>query len=325
MKWTCHSVRTFPRVDWLKLLSVTKNPSPYLLPEWPLFWEMMWPGTRAELWTHCNEVGAIECAVPVVRRGRFGLQMCHSLPMGTPYGPMGDDAALSGSAWLDLHKALCGRRTVEWCRTGGPSHADIKGWTVDRLGHATWIIDALAVDRESLATQWSPGHRRNVREGNARNLEFRPVRNRSDVSELIDRWQNAAHRSRIVLNRRAGPRLCDVFSTTDALLWESAWWNGRPVATALFLVHANSAVYVDGAVVREQSHGGANHALFARILASLAQRGIHTVDLGSGPGGQSTDGLDQFKRGWGARSTQRRELRCRRRWYAAMRKALGTA
>ncbi|HSG99211.1 MAG TPA: hypothetical protein VLB27_04120, partial [candidate division Zixibacteria bacterium] len=58
---------------------------------------------------------------------------------------------------------------------------------------------------------------------------------------------------------------------------------------------------------------GASHWLFARTLEGLIANGVRVIDLGAGPGGASSAGLDRFKSGWGADAETHTESVYRRR------------
>jgi lipid II:glycine glycyltransferase (peptidoglycan interpeptide bridge formation enzyme) len=92
------------------------------------------------------------------------------------------------------------------------------------------------------------------------------------------------------------------------------------VATSLWLVLHDRAVFVDGASVRDTQFTGVNHHLFHHILHDLYKQGVRHFDFGSGPEGKSPAGLIQFKEGWGAKPATRTEVIYRRPWFHLLRK-----
>ena len=104
------------------------------------------------------------------------------------------------------------------------------------------------------------------------------------------------------------------------MVWRVATLNDRPLATCLWLLHRENAVYVDGASSHDKAHTGINHMLIARVLSELHERGVRHFDFGAGPGGATSGGLARFKKGWGAHEVEHTELIARRSWYQLIRK-----
>jgi CelD/BcsL family acetyltransferase involved in cellulose biosynthesis len=90
---------------------------------------------------------------------------------------------------------------------------------------------------------------------------------------------------------------------------------GEPLATALFLAHKRTIVYKYGASDASRWHLKPNHLLFWRVLEWGSQEGFGVLDFGRSDA--ESQGLRQFKSGWGAVEVPLR--------YARMGKAGGAA
>jgi CelD/BcsL family acetyltransferase involved in cellulose biosynthesis len=73
---------------------------------------------------------------------------------------------------------------------------------------------------------------------------------------------------------------------------------GEPMATALFLTHKGTIVYKYGASDASRWHLKPNHLLFWRVLEWGCQEGFGVLDFGRSDA--ESQGLRQFKSGWGA-------------------------
>jgi CelD/BcsL family acetyltransferase involved in cellulose biosynthesis len=73
---------------------------------------------------------------------------------------------------------------------------------------------------------------------------------------------------------------------------------GAPLATALFLAHKRTLVYKYGASDASRWHLKPNHLLFWRVLEWGSQEGFDVLDFGRSDA--ESQGLRQFKSGWGA-------------------------
>jgi hypothetical protein len=323
MPWYRTSPRAFPRDRWIALLERAPEPSPYLLPEWALLWEAIWPRSTAELWLYSVTADDPIAGVPMVRRRRGGIEMCSAQPHGTPNGPLGDGDALDHDAFAELAAAVIGPWTVELAASPDWMIAVPVGWTGHSHQSTSWLVDFSRTRDSDLHSGFSPSHRRNIARGRERASRITTVRQPPDVRGLNIAWRDPMRPSRFILNPRHGTAILDAFAATDALLWRTAWLGDRPAASLMFLIYKKCAVYVDGVVDRDPVCNGIGHHLFADVLSDLNGQGVTTVDLGSGPGGTSDPGLEQFKRGWGATPQVRTEGVYRRRWYHALRRVLG--
>jgi hypothetical protein len=322
MPWQCHHPTEIPRAQWLGWLTEIAVPSPYLLPEWGLFWESVWAHSQAELWVLADADGNLLAGIPLVRRRRLGWEMCYAQPMGTPCGPFrsrgrsSDDISVS-----DFLSAAIGSRTVEFA-----VHPDIVGdsldhWRKQILGSETWI---LSFEQSAGAARrgYSESHWRNIDKGQNLSPRLTSLKTDADVSQLMSAWVDPPHPSRFVLNRTYARALVRLFGPTGALRFHAAWMDSKPVAATIFLVHGDVAVYVDGAFDRERAFQGVGHFFFAETLNCLDAEGVRTVDLGGGPAGATAGGLAQFKRGWGGVPVKRTTAIYRRPWYHMARSLL---
>ncbi|HUU44244.1 MAG TPA: GNAT family N-acetyltransferase [Acidobacteriota bacterium] len=323
MPWYRTSPREFPRERWLALLEQVPDPSPYLLPEWALLWETIWPHSTAELWLYSDAADDPIAGVPLVRRRRGGLEMCFAQPGGAPHGPLGDGDALDHEAYAELAAAVIGPRTVELAASPDWMMTPPDGWTGHSREATSWLADLSRPPGSDLYSGFASSHRRNIARGRDRSPRVATVTQAADVHALNTAWQGTTRASRFVLDTRRGSVLLKAFASTDALIWRTAWCDARPAASAIFLRHRNRAVYVDGAVDRDPVYSGVGHYLFAEVLSLLNEQGVTRIDLGSGPGGNTDPGLEQFKRGWGATPHVRTESVYRRRWYGTLRRILG--
>ena len=323
MPWYRTSPRAFPRDRWCALLDQSGDPSPYLLPEWALMWESIWPYGTAELWLYSAAAADPIAGVPLVRRRRAGGELCFAQPGGTPSGPLGDRDALDRDAYAELAAAVIGPRTVQLATSPDWQIVPPDGWTGHSRQTTAWLVDLRRPPATDLHATFTPSHRRNIERGRDRAPRVAAVAQAADVDALNTAWRGATHTSRFVLDTRRGTALLTAFASTDALLWQTAWCDDCPAASVIFLRYRHCAVYVDGAVDRDPAYRGVGHYLFAEVLSQLNTQGVTTVDLGSGPGGATDPGLEQFKRGWGAAPDVRSEGVYRRRWYNTLRRVLG--
>lgn len=287
--------------------------------EWGLYWEAVWPKSRAELWVAEDAEDRPLAAVPLVRRKRWGVDMCCSQPYGTPCGPLG--VSVSPEEIDALLSAIAGSRTVELAVSPDWWGDRLTGWRGQSHQRQSWVLE-LPVGAD-LMTQISDSHRRNIARGEACAPAIAEPSSAAEVGVMIDAWQAPPQGSRLMLNRDRALIFHETFASTGAVLWKMAAVGSRPVAGYVFLHLGEQAVYVDGATVRGEDLQGIGHLLFAAMLEDLRRAGVRHVDLGSGPRGASDPGLEQFKRGWGARPEVRTEGIYRRPWYARLRRALG--
>jgi len=323
MPWQCHHPTETPRAQWLGWLTEIAVPSPYLLPEWGLFWESVWPRSRAELWILADADGNMLAGIPLVRRRRIGWEMCYAQPMGTPCGPFRSRGRSSDDISVgDFMSAAIGPRTIEFAvhpdlLVGG----NLDRWQRQDLRSEAWILrlDPAVNDNRR---RYSESHRRNIDKGQRLNPRLAPLEREDDVSHFLTAWGGRSRPSRFVLNRTYAHALVRLFGPTGALRFHTAWMDLKPVAAVIFLVHGDVAVYVDGAFDRERASQGVGHFLFAETLNRLRAEGVRTVDLGGGPAGATAGGLAQFKRGWGAMSVERTTAVYRRPWYHTVRSLL---
>ena len=314
MEHTAHHrwqmARPTPTSDYPNHL--TDNASPYLLPEWALFWERVWRNARAEVWQtqHAPSMVAL-----CVRRRRALWNWVHVLPYATP-GSFGITPAEIGS----LIEAMTDTRTVQISFGGMNATDTLSDWRSTILNFESYVLDVSDSDESTPLALVTEHHQRNIDKGRAAHLDIRPVRSSEDVRQFQASWRGRGEeRSRLVLDAKRGSIMAEVFAGSDGLAWSTAWQADTSVATCLWLVRRSQAVYVDGAVDRT-APAGVNHHLFATVLTSLYKRGVRYFDFGGGPLGQSSDGLVRFKEGWGAAPETRFETILRRPQYASLRR-----
>ncbi|MBI5867575.1 MAG: GNAT family N-acetyltransferase [candidate division Zixibacteria bacterium] len=305
------------------------DPSPYLLPEWSLFWEQVWPGSRAEIWL-AGDLERADGGVPLVRRRRLGLEWLFSQPWGTTGGLIGASPGLDSdgrpilmeTTWEQFVPTIANARTVEMTLPAPGVVVPKPHWLSQQLDYSTWILDLRGRPVDVLA-DLDDSHRRNIRDGIERNPHFERLHDADSVKQLQRDWVTRPKPpSRMVLNHSLGPLLAHAFSKAGALWWLVARVNHRPVATTAWLVLKDHAVNIDNAIDRQADAPGVNHALFAHLLQSLHSEGVRYFDFGGGPAGDSTAGLTQFKQGWGAKPVPRAEMRYRRVAYHRLRRLL---
>lgn len=329
MPWQRRHPSKIERTLWLYWLGQMPEPSPYLLPEWSLFWEQVWPGSRAEIWL-AGDLERADGGVPMVRRRRLGLEWLFSQPYGTAGGLIGASPGtdfdgrpiLLETSWEEFLPSVLSSGTVELTlpAPGVPAHG--AGWVSQQLEYSSWILDVRGRPADVLADV-DDSHRRNIQDGVERSPRFERISDPGSVRLFQSHWVTRAKPpSRIVLNHTRGPLFASAFAKTGALWWYVAVVGERPVATTAWLVLNDRAVNVDNAIDRQADARGVNHALFAHLLQALHNEGVRFFDFGGGPGGKSTDGLMQFKQGWGAKPVARAESRYRRAFYDRVRRLL---
>ncbi|MEW5700780.1 MAG: GNAT family N-acetyltransferase [Candidatus Zixiibacteriota bacterium] len=316
MHWECRHPKQIPREQWLDWLTATSDPSPYLLPEWGLFWEAIWPDARAEAWVLSDDTGRAHAVIPVTRRRRLGWEMCHAQPFGTPCGPLTPNGHAHGEELGGFMLAAIGPRTVEFA-----CHPDLGAppgrWTKQTLRNDVWQLQ-LEGDISRPRRGYSESHRRNIRRGEELQPRLSDLESAADVTRLLSTWKDRGRPSRIVLVPQPAGAMMELFAPTGALRFRVAWVGDRPAAVAVFLVHRDHAVYVDGAFDREPRFQGVGHWLFAETLSALRREGVRVVNLGGGAAGDSGAGLAQFKHGWGAEPAAVHTAVYRRPWYHAL-------
>ncbi|MBI3871617.1 MAG: GNAT family N-acetyltransferase [candidate division Zixibacteria bacterium] len=321
MSWQRRHPSEIPRDQWLGWLAQSPGVSPYLLPEWGLFWESVWPGSRAELWSRTGANGQITMAIPLVRRKRFGCEFCHAQPYGTPalLCPSGGDT----EAGRELLDRTLGPRVVELAATPDWTGGRGPGWHHSTLTQRSWIIDLSHAEGAALESLFSGSHRRNIAKGRELSLRITSPANEFEVGRLPDTWSDWSRPQRFILKRHYASTLFRLFAPTGALCWRVAWVGDHPVSAVVFLIHGGVAVSLDTIVDREPKYRGAGHVLLADTLTHLRNEGVRTVDLGGVPGGAGNEGLQEFKSGWGATPRESMTGVHRRAWYHATRRLLG--
>lgn len=304
MSWRACHPSEIPRSEWLARLDTIPNASPYLLPEWSQFWADVWPGAKAEVYDNGNAL------IPVVRRGRYGLDWRFAQPFGTDC-IIGNPASID---WTSLLETLSGSRTVEIVISADVPNS-LAGWTRAGLAQNRWIIKLAGKTYTELSQGFSNSHRRNIAKGEDLHLR---IGGTEDADTLIRLWQDTRLAPRYMLNAAHAHALIKHFAPIGSLHWRTAWAGERPVAGKIFLVHKNVAVSLDSCVDRDPQFRGAGHFLVAHSLTSLINSGITHIDLGGIPGGSEHSGLDQFKSGWNATQDTIHTTLYRRNWYSRL-------
>jgi hypothetical protein len=330
MPWQRRHPSKIDRKLWMYWLGQMSEPSPYLLPEWALFWERVWPGSRAEMWL-AGDLERADGGVPLIRRRRFGLEWLFSQPYGTAGGWIGANPGVStdgmpillDASWEEFLPSILGPRTVELTMTAPASLRLHPKWCSQKLTCSSWVLDRRDACQSDILSDISDSHRRNIRQGLEHNPVIERITDAAAVAALQAQWMSRPKpASRIALHRTLGPLLATLFSPAGALRWIVARVDGRPVATTAWLVLNQRAVSVDSAIDREARCRGVNHALFARLLQELYDEGVRDFDFGGGPAGESPAGLTEFKEGWGAKPVPRSEVRHRRNAYHRLRRIM---
>jgi hypothetical protein len=330
MPWQRRHPANIDRALWLYWLDQMPEPSPYLLPEWSLFWERVWPRSRAEIWL-AGDLERADGGVPSIRRRRCGMEWLFSQPYGTTGGWIGpalgasaaDSPLLLEASWEDLLPTIITHRTVEVTMTTQSFLGCPPGWRSQQLIHSSWILDRRGVDKPDILSEVSESHRRNIEKGSHAQPELIEMNDSQAVAEMQNRFPAALRRiSRLALHPQRGPLLASALAPGGALRWLTARVRGVPVATTIWLAYKETAVYVDGALIRDEGAIGVNHYLFATLLTRLHNAGVRLFDFGAGPRGETSEGLARFKEGWGAQPVERIEICCRRPAYQWLRSLL---
>ena len=330
MPWQRRHPSNIDRALWLYWLDQMSDPSPYLLPEWALFWERVWTGSRAEIWL-AGDLERADGGVPLVRRRRLGMEWLFSLPYGTTGGWIGPTLGSSSdgspvlleASWQDFCPTVITRRTVEVAMTAPFLLSFPQGWRSQQLTHSSWIIDRRGAGQADILSEVAESHRRNIEKGSQAQPELIEMKDPQAVAEMQSRFPAALRKnSRLALHPQRGPILASVLAPGGALRWLTARVNGQPVATTVWLTYKTTAAYVDGASIRDENATGVSHYLFATLLTRLHQEGVRFFDLGAGPRGETSEGLARFKEGWGAKPVERMERRYRHPTYHWLRRII---
>lgn len=325
MSWLRHHPSDIPDRIWAAWLSRDNACPPYLIPHWALFWESLWPGTHAEVWT-LGSPGPESVALLGVRRP-LGLiwNRFHAQPFGTPGGFYGlpRDKDLDDETVSALWNGIAAPRTVEVTFNLNRTITPPDDWRYNAILFTRWVRRLKGAEIQHIEGGYSESHRRNIQMGVERGVTTGTITSAGQVRDMIVHWKAPLrHPSRLVLNTKAGPLLARSFSGSSALHWRVAYLQETPVATCLWLVLNDRAVYVDGASSSLPNANGANHFLFSRVLSDLVKRGVREFDFGAGPEGKTSPGLAQFKEGWGARPEDKTELIARRPFYDMIRRVI---
>jgi hypothetical protein len=244
-----------------------------------------------------------EYGLLAVRRRRWGHEWVFCQPFGTCGGWLGAVPEIRSDAFSveRLVSSLAKPRAVQVTLTLGVTLPNLPGWKADHAEATSWIIDLRGQSATDLAQAFSSSHKRNIAKGEGHQPKIESVASTEDFGRLQAAWRGPSeHDSRLVLNADAAVAFLAAFGQSDAVRWQTAWVGDRPVATYLWLVLHDRAVYVDGAVDRESDSPGVSHYLFGHMLTGLCDEGVRHFDLGAGPLGKTTEGLARFKEGWGA-------------------------
>lgn len=322
--WHRKAIAEIPSAQWTRWLDPANRPSPYLMPQWAQFWAQAWSDAQADVWI-TGDAEDSSLGVCIVSRRRFGHTWTFALPFGTPGGWLGTVPGVAAGSELlaSLVTTLANRDTIQMALSIDDHAPDLIGWKKTTAATKTWILDLAGRSDAEIPLNLSDSHRRNIEKGAQHQPVIKPVDDRQTALDLFEMWPvPSAHRSRIVLNPALAPTFASVFALSPTMRWRTAWIGEKPVATSLWLVLHDRAVYVDGASVRDTQLRGVNHYLFHHILNELYESGIRYFDLGSGPKGQSSAGLARFKEGWGGTPLVRTAVVYRRPWYHWLRKLM---
>lgn len=306
MNWRRLHPSDIPRGQWLTRLDTIPNASPYLLPEWSLFWQNVWPNSRAEVYDNGTVL------IPTVSRHRYGLTWRFAQPYGT-------DCIIGkadGIDWAFLAAEMSQMRAVE-ISIGADVPISILGWNRALLAQNRWIINTAGRTFTELSHDFSGSHRRNIAKGEE--LQLR-IDDACDPERLRRLWKDTHRAPRFMLNPPHAQALIRRFEPVGALHWRTAWAGERPVAGIVFLVHKHVAVYLDPIVDLDPQFRGAGHFLLADSLKLLIDSGVSRFDLGGAPGNDDTTGLSTYKSGWAATHESIHTTLYRRNWYSTLRR-----
>lgn len=148
-------------------------------------------------------------------------------------------------------------------------------------------------------------HRRNVRAG-LRNAEV-------EIEEQAEGWlpdwlrlyDHLVLRHAIDGVARFSPESFARQFRVPGMLVARATVAGDVVGMTLWAVDGERAYYHLGAYDERGYRARASYAMFSRVFAALAARGVREVGLGAGAGERdSSAGLERFKRGWATETRQ---------------------
>lgn len=96
---------------------------------------------------------------------------------------------------------------------------------------------------------------------------------------------------------------------TDTVVWRFCHANGIPVASHIYLVYGDDALYWQAYADRGLSTLKANQWLLYETIRMLHARGVRRINLGMSPPG--ADSLERYKEAWGAQLVNYLQFECR--------------
>jgi CelD/BcsL family acetyltransferase involved in cellulose biosynthesis len=191
------------------------------------------------------------------------------------------------------------------CLDSSPAAADPR-WTT--IGEAAWHATALSRPLAETHASLRPHTRRNIATAERAGVKVRLSADWEAVQEY--------HRLHVDLRKRkyrllAQPleffrHIWEAFAPNDAIRTALAIVDGRPVASALYLVWQDTVYYKFGASEEKFLPLRPNDAIHWHVIGWAHERGLRTLDWGLSDLDQP--GLCRYKRGWASIEQRIRRL-----------------
>jgi hypothetical protein len=241
-------------------------------------------GDRIEALLPCMEVSGW-------LTGRRGV----SLPFTDHCRPLGSGAAELQAVYAEAlrHGKKRGWKSLE-CRGGGAGFEDVRP-SISFYGH----LLELGPDSDGLFAGFEGSVRRAIRKARNSGLTLDVSGEMSAVEDYYGLHCQTRRRHGLPPQPFRFFRELQRHVLGPGLGWVvSARWGGRSVASAIFLVHGEEAVYKFGASDAAGRERCANHLVMWHAMEWLAGRGVKRLDFGRSP--EANEGLRRYKLGWGA-------------------------
>lgn len=280
---------------WLRFAEDAPDATPFHHPAWlrALTATYRYQGLVA---TQLDEAGEVTAGVPLLRvRRPLAGTVYVSLPFADHVPPL----ASSEQALQNLTAELEG-----WRRQKGNPGIEVRGALPASEGVVTietGVRHLLALEPETAELRHlKPSVARHVRAAERAGVRIRFSRSLDDLATFYSFHLQTRRRLGVPVQPRrfltavwrhvVEPGLGFFAIAEDA--------DGVPLATALFLAHKRTIIYKYGASDASRWHLKPNHLLFWRVLEWGCQEGFGVLDFGRSDA--ESQGLRQFKSGWGA-------------------------
>jgi CelD/BcsL family acetyltransferase involved in cellulose biosynthesis len=278
---------------------IDKRGNVFQLSKWLELWEKSFP---FQAFVYLAVDGdKIVGGIPFCQRMKFRFKEAYSMPRGC-YG----GAVVEDNGDIELRQKLESEFTY-WCMREKFTRVNMVQFSpelntnlnaYDVNPKYTHVLNLKYSSEEQLA-RLRRSHKRNIPDEDSHSFEFSDVSSLDDVEDYFDLIQATATRQsrkphyRIEFFRA----LFDIFYGSPKLFWPKVTYHGRTISSGIFFVHRKSTFCWYAVSNQTAFEQNANFFLFWETIKIMKQKGIETLNFGSGP--QNKKGLNRFKTGWG--------------------------